>query len=938
MSKIIGETFDDYVRGQIETRQQKLGLNQNNDLVNTYLTGRNSWIRLTSGINVSAGKCAELGIPSTYQGNQLASKYILFNGVNSRDNISEPKGGIIDSYTDPLNTTKQYGFNSSTEYGLTPMPFVENIKVTPKNRGSLRIAEIKIKCFNKEQFNIIETLFMRLKYTFLLEWGHSMYFNNSGVLQTNPMHGIYDEFLDLTLPFDPSTSIIGVYPDIDTDANTIRIQNLITTQRENSDGNYDAFLGWVQNFKWNLNSDYSYDINLKAVTYGDVIESLSITAPIEQESSKETNSGGDNSPLGLTLKYIKNYLDTIDDASLNIGNIRPYYSEPLTAKKIKEIAKLKTMPYISPGENLYVGEGDALKIDKSWADGVKDSYFIKLGTLIRMIESFFYKYDKDSSPSNPLPINFFDTDPKTNFCNIVPSLFSLDPRVCFIEPNLKELRNISRIFKGFLDPKNKNVGLPLNIYLNINMILEVLSNNVDNNGNLSVFDFLKSILNNVNKALGGITNLSLSYDEDANTYFVIDSNLIQQSNLFPESNGDEAALINVGLLTPNQGSFVLDVSIESTISNQMGSMLAIGAQSNNTDVGSNSIAISRWNEGLTDRVIPTKVTPSGEVFGGEDSFENKSTRITTDIRTPTGVLLFKYAAFELDSEDYPKLASLGKNVFITERDIAVEKDELPARFFIPISLNLTLDGISGPKIYQKYTVNDIILPQNYQDNIEFLIKGISHTVDNSGWKTSLESIGTPKPRQLKDAPPPKREFVPGDKPSYAGGRPAVTTPSSDTPNADRLRNVLTQLGYTEKGDEIANGGDITANLADYAIAVFRTLKSRDPKIAVRVTGGNDIYHTKLSYVSSHLEGNALDFVINPASSTNIKTVEDVLTQFAAGNRDKQASYINEYKDLTRAATGRHFHIRINGIDPGARRNIENIYTQAERGQIEPIFI
>ena len=130
MSKIIGESFDPYVKEQIKIRQTKLGLNQNNDSVNRYLTGRQSWIRLTSGIDVDEQKCLEIGIPTKYQGNQLASNYILFNGVNSRENISVPKGGIIDAWgSDPLLTSNQYGFNSSQEQGLVPMPFIESIKV-----------------------------------------------------------------------------------------------------------------------------------------------------------------------------------------------------------------------------------------------------------------------------------------------------------------------------------------------------------------------------------------------------------------------------------------------------------------------------------------------------------------------------------------------------------------------------------------------------------------------------------------------------------------------------------------------------------------------------------------------------------------------------------------------------------------------------------------
>ena len=227
-----------------------------------------------------------------------------------------------------------------------------------------------------------------------------------------------------------------------------------------------------------------------------------------------------------------------------------------------------------------------------------------------------------------------------------------------------------------------------------------------------------------------------------------------------------------------------------------------------------------------------------------------------------------------------------------------------------------------------------MLPQNYRDNIEFLIKGISHTVDSKGWITSLESIGTPKPRQLEDTSPPKNIFVPGEKPPYAGGRPPVS-PSS---NANRLRNVLTQLGYTEKGQEIDNAGDITANMADYAIALFREIKRRIPAISIRVTSGNDIYHANLSYVSSHTTGNALDFVITPASNENINLVESIIQQFVAGNRGTQTSYINEYTNQTIASTGRHFHLRIGGVDPKSKDLIRDIYNLADQNKISPLSI
>jgi hypothetical protein len=41
--------------------------------------------------------------------------------------------------------------------------------------------------------------------------------------------------------------------------------------------------------------------------------------------------------------------------------------------------------------------------------------------------------------------------------------------------------------------------------------------------------------------------------------------------------------------------------------------------------------------------------------------------------------------------------------------------------FLPVSLNLTLDGISGVKIYQNVKVDTSFLPQNYPSVLKFLI-------------------------------------------------------------------------------------------------------------------------------------------------------------------------------------------------------------------------
>jgi GH24 family phage-related lysozyme (muramidase) len=68
--------------------------------------------------------------------------------------------------------------------------------------------------------------------------------------------------------------------------------------------------------------------------------------------------------------------------------------------------------------------------------------------------------------------------------------------------------------------------------------------------------------------------------------------------------------------------------------------------------------------------------------------------------------------------------------------------------FLPIELSLTLDGISGIKIYQKINVNQKFLPVGYQTNTEtgtldFVIKKVDHELKDNSWVTNLSTISIP---------------------------------------------------------------------------------------------------------------------------------------------------------------------------------------------------
>jgi hypothetical protein len=64
----------------------------------------------------------------------------------------------------------------------------------------------------------------------------------------------------------------------------------------------------------------------------------------------------------------------------------------------------------------------------------------------------------------------------------------------------------------------------------------------------------------------------------------------------------------------------------------------------------------------------------------------------------------------------------------------------PGTGFIPFNMSLTMDGLSGMKIYNKFFIDTKFLPANYPNNAEFLIKNVAHKIENNKWFTTLESV------------------------------------------------------------------------------------------------------------------------------------------------------------------------------------------------------
>jgi hypothetical protein len=807
MGKVVGENFNDFVKNQINIRQKKLGITEYDDDLLTFTTSKDSYIRLSSAVDISQEKLATLNISPLLKfpkGNSLAESYVLFGGANNVTKSSKPKGGLINTYTDSILANASYGFDSSKEYGLVPLPGVTSFNIKPKNNGSIVEGEIKIKCYNIQQFNHIESLYLRLGYTLLLEWGHTVYFNNKGTLETQLTDNtdtVLKSFLGMPIEkIIGERKLVGPQPQNYTpspDPQTT-ILNLIKEARKKSSGNYDAIIGRVKNYEWTVTPTGEYEISISVLSPGSIVESLSISTVLPNKKLKnkdasavepidpiESTSIGkilssfrkvlseDRSALGRLYNFvIGNGANPISELGelIEVRKTNPikyqyfYTTEALTNSTIADLTGLEVTPFLSPPDQSSIPKREILRIDPSdlepkEEEGTSSSlYYIKFGALLRIIQNFLLLYN--TSQKNA-PIVAIDYSYDDNKC-FLPSenIFSSDPRVCIIPSRFSGTRQK----KGFmktpfnLDIFNEALGTDfqnvdtysynfMHIFLSIDNLYSILKNNINSSGDLALIDFLTAICTGINTSLSNTTEFSPFLDTDTNILHIVNkrnsSPIIEDQE--PPSKFQIGFLHNngkQGLIGIENGSFVKDVSIKSTIPPNFATQISIGAQANKTTTEPN--AFSNWNVGYTDRIFLDKQSSGSPKTKAEETEEENIEEKFENTTSNTIEAAYLYSRFDFN-EDLFKLSTDVTQFFKIETSKSIQKDEkLTAPLMIPISLSLTLDGLSGMKIFQKYTITDDFLPQSYRDNIEFVIKGISHTIDSNGWITNLEGQFMPK--------------------------------------------------------------------------------------------------------------------------------------------------------------------------------------------------
>lgn len=809
---IVGDGFSTFVREQVEARQKVFGATNRTSQQLQYLNSRDPFIKLSSAVDIepiAISKLAGTGIDNlNLTGNALAKEFVLFGGTatNSGKNL---RAGLYNAYNVGGDFTQ----------GYRPMPGITSANIKYRNRGSVRETTVNIKAYNKTQFNIIDLLYLRLGYTVLLEWGHTVYINNNGDVKN------ITEADTLTSNF-----VSGGFK------NQVEVQNAIKENKKKLFGNYDAIYGKVSNFSWNFEIDGSYTITLTILSLGDIIESLKIntiakgakneaeaTAEEKEEEQEEIDEAETDDEIIAAYKN----KDAISKLFFNANKALEDFSQEYTGPNANTEINITTT-ILTLGLNNIFGDGsvqtrsvtgltdEAAKAlgfqsggdyislqEKDDASGDETKIYVRFGGFLEYIKNNGLIYNGN--------ISYFDIDNdiNTNLIFTTPYVLSADPRVCIVQADItvKNIGLIESTLQGESDTyhvfnslpfgfkaniENTMVGALMNVYFSVPWILKSMDEIRDEKGDVLLYDFLNKLCEGINSSLGNVNKLSVAIDDEDNNrvYFLDEVKLPNRDNIITKIIPEldiKPTIFQIWGYKPNDSGFIRSMGIKTEITNELATMISISAQASTEDVkGIDATAFSKWNEGLKDRIIPVKSNQKDPAPSSSTPEQSTLSKVVDVILNPIDAVTDAVSAIQtatltlvsnavnsidkaLGGEDFEStvdeyesfcenmeeqqfednidyMPTVLKN-FLTlmqNQESKSTNTASPTVGFIPLNINLEMEGLSGMKIMQKFEINQNFLPYNYPQTIEFLIKSISHNIDQNGWITSIESLSQPK--------------------------------------------------------------------------------------------------------------------------------------------------------------------------------------------------
>jgi hypothetical protein len=167
-------------------------------------------------------------------------------------------------------------------------------------------------------------------------------------------------------------------------------------------------------------------------------------------------------------------------------------------------------------------------------------------------------------------------------------------------------------------------------------------------------------------------------------------------------------------------------------------MIAIAAQSRENISALQTSTYNYINEGLVDRLLGDKTNKREDQEGDKEAEENAKVAKLNSILKLIQYVNNYVIPNNINSDSYASNVST-MNGYLNTLLVEMEGGT-NYKAVIPISVNLTVDGLSGLTIGEIFTVDKKVLPRDHKDkSIGFIITKLANQIIGGSWTTNIES-------------------------------------------------------------------------------------------------------------------------------------------------------------------------------------------------------
>jgi len=474
-----------------------------------------------------------------------------------------------------------------------------------------------------------------------------------------------------------------------------------------------------------------------------------------------------------------------------------------------DFEKLFTPRTFSFGNSMTVIE------DSSHQIAVKEFVYIPLGLFMMMLNHTAILYNSQDNPSadNPnatlSPMAYIDFNQSTNFYQSSVNQISLDPNKFLVaykgrKTDYKKLFDSSLIKGDYLQyqapadkgsstnpvhnkstavssslwnpedgeknglssllpnphadvqgKSNPYIGRTMEIMVNVQYLLKIIKDLSRQSDTYETYfqGIMKTIVQDINKCMGGYNALRVAYNDNANCYSIVDDQLIPA-----DPNTAKSSTIGTSCEIPvfGKGSVARAFDIRTDISSRVSSMLAISANPGGTQ---NQVGMSRdnsdfgiYNYNFIDRYKPYTVDNSGT---GKDKFIAADNNSMFSIAANFDSVMQRINGY-YSGEVTPKIEALSEDSINRAINYYIERMSYVRNIskgsvhsaIIPLKSSVTMDGISSLYPFQLYTLSEQVLPYRYNQKnlndrkVAFSISKLVHSFENNQWTTAVDGFMT----------------------------------------------------------------------------------------------------------------------------------------------------------------------------------------------------